>query len=93
MRHDKSHTGKLMLQNRIDRLQYGGKKDVICLVRQEKTGSRHGREELQQLGARAWRKMFDMRGNVVDDSQESRVDGVQLSFAGSDQSVDGLDQR
>lgn len=34
--------------------------------------------------------MFDMRGNVVDDSKKRRVYCVQLSFAGSDQSVNGL---
>lgn len=63
---------------------------VIALVGKEETWRRHGGEKLQKFGACRGAKLVDVRSNIIDDSQESRINGIQFAFAASDEVVDRL---
>lgn len=63
---------------------------MIGVVCEQETGRGHGREQLQDLGACRWRHVFHIRGEVVHDGQQRRIDCSERAFAGRDQSVDGL---
>jgi hypothetical protein len=63
---------------------------MVCLIRQQEAGRGHRREELNDLRTSARGNSFNVRGNVVEDDQKSRIYSVQVAFAGSKQSVDRL---
>ena len=63
---------------------------MVAVVGQKEGRGRHGVEQLHNLGTRGRTQVLEICGNVVDDSQESRVDGCEFALAGANEAIDGL---
>lgn len=79
-----------MLDDGVHGLEQRLQERVVCLIRKEKAGRRHGRKQLKQLEACLRSQLLQIWGNVVDSRQQRWVYGVQLAFAGGDKVVNRL---
>jgi hypothetical protein len=57
---------------------------VVGLVRKQEAWGGHGRIQLQKLGARSATEILYVCSYIVDDGQQSRIDGINLSLTRSE---------
>ena len=80
-------TIELVLENDVDEVKQRGKESVIGFVCQQKAGSRHRREKLNDLRAGARRNVLDIGSNVIEDDKKRRIHSIQIPLAGCHQRV------
>lgn len=74
-------TAELMLNHRIERFEERYEQGEVRFVGEEEGWRRHRCVEAEELGTGSATKIFQVRGDVVDDGEQSRINNFELSFA------------
>ena len=72
-----------MLDNSVDRFEKRLEQGVICFIRQQKARRGHRGEQLEEFRASHGRQMLGIGSYIVDNSEQRRIDCVQLTLAAS----------